>query len=76
MGGILCECTNSIASGGFELSIGIGVNLKTCPPDCARLDDIDRIDLLYSLATNLLENVRRADGSDESSAELLKKIEF
>lgn len=74
MAGILCECTNSNAFGGFELSIGIGVNLKTCPPDSGRLDSIDRVDLLSSLASNLLENVRKADRSEESSAELLRMI--
>ena len=76
VGGILCECTNSVSSGGYELSIGIGVNLKTCPPDCAHLPDIDRSDLLSSLASKLLENVRKADSSEESIAELLGMIDF
>lgn len=39
MAGILCESCNG--PNGFYVSVGVGINLKDCPPDCAKLE-IDR----------------------------------
>ncbi len=38
--GILCECATSHL--GYELSIGVGVNLVSCPEGCALISTIER----------------------------------
>ena len=57
--GILCE-TNNAQDGGFEVSVGIGVNLTECPDDCAKLD-IDREQLLFKLILSLQNRFSQAD---------------
>lgn len=46
--GILCE---AVAQGSQDwLSVGIGVNITECPPDCAKVAGVSREDLLKRLS--------------------------
>lgn len=58
MAGILCESCNG--PNGFYVSVGVGINLKDCPPDCAKLE-IDRQQLLEKLSLNLKQSFDKAD---------------
>ena len=73
VGGILCESEN-VPNSGYYLSIGVGINLKSCPEDCALLKDLDREDLFWALSKNLSANIRQAD--EHGPHGLFKKIEF